>query len=87
MFRRVLAAAYGLLALSGTIYFVYALFDSLLGDYVGGEVGVVWLLTGMAAVLSALFWWGAFHMWKRAGARPDGVDENDTDGVPMSTPK
>lgn len=77
MLRRALAIGYGLLALSGTAYFVYALFDSILGDYVGGEVTVVWLLTGIAAVVSGLFWWGAFHMWRGADARADRVEETE----------
>ena len=45
-----------LVASALTLFAVYAGYDSLTGDYIEGEVLVVWLITGIAAFLAALSW-------------------------------
>jgi hypothetical protein len=44
------------LAVAVSAYFLFALVDSLVGGYVGGEVTIVWTLTAVAGVFAAALW-------------------------------
>jgi uncharacterized membrane protein YhaH (DUF805 family) len=57
---------FGLLALPVTVYFVYALSESLSGDYEGGDALIVQVLTGLAAVIAALLWTASLMLLRRA---------------------
>jgi hypothetical protein len=63
---RTLGIAYAVLATVSTGYFLYAVFDSLYGDYVGGEVTTVWILTAVAGLVTALLWWAAAYQLRKA---------------------
>jgi hypothetical protein len=63
---RILGVVCTVLALAATGYFVYAVFDSLLGDYVGGEVTTVWVITGVAGLITALLWWAAVYQLRES---------------------
>jgi drug/metabolite transporter (DMT)-like permease len=63
---RILGVVYALLALAATGYFVYAVFDSMFGDYVGGEVTTVWIITGVAGLATALLWWAAVYELRKS---------------------
>lgn len=56
LIRTVNKTLLSLLASALTLLAIYAGYDSLTGDYIEGEVFVVWLITGIAAFLAALFW-------------------------------
>lgn len=63
---RILGVVYTVLALAVTGYFVYAVFDSMFGDYVGGEVATVWIITGVAGLVAALLWWAAVYELRKS---------------------
>jgi hypothetical protein len=63
---RILGVVYAVLALAATTYFVYAVFDALFGDYVGGEVATVWVITGVAGLITALLWWAAVYQFRKS---------------------
>jgi hypothetical protein len=63
---RILAVVYAVLALAATGYFVYAVFDSLFGDYVGGEAATVWVITGAAGLITAFLWWAAVYQFRKS---------------------
>jgi len=44
------------LATALTLFVGYEFYDSLTGDYVGGEVATVWVITGFVGVLAAVAW-------------------------------
>jgi hypothetical protein len=57
--QRVGTVAGGLLlalATALTLFAGYGFYDSLTGDYVGGEVAAVWVITVFASVLAAVAW-------------------------------
>jgi Flp pilus assembly protein TadB len=66
---------FGLLALPVTVYFVYALSESLSGDHEGGDALIVQVLTGLAAVIAASLWTTSAVLLRRASR-----DENRTAG-------
>lgn len=58
---RFLGVAFAVLALAASGFFVYLVVDSTFGDYVGGEVATVWIITGLAGLVTALLWWAAVY--------------------------
>lgn len=52
-----------------TGFFLFAVGDSLTGDYVGGEVSIVWTITGIAGVFAAAFWAAGLGLVRSANGR------------------
>ncbi len=51
------------LALASTFGFGLALYQTLSGDYVGGEVGFVWTITAVAGAIALGFWAVTVRLW------------------------
>ena len=58
-------------ALAGalTLFTGYLVYDSLTGDYVGGEVGTVWVITSVVGVLAVAAWIAAVGLLRSARGR------------------
>ena len=60
--RRVFGIVVALLAVAATYGFGIVLYQTLSGDYVGGEVAIVWTITGVVGAISVGLWVAAFGM-------------------------
>lgn len=47
-----------------TLFFGWGVFDGLTGNYIGGEVAMVWAIVGAAGVLTAFAWIGSVALIK-----------------------
>lgn len=80
---RIWGAICAVLALAATGYFVYAVFDSVFGDDVGGEVATVCTITGVAGLVTALLWWAAvYELRKSRIAEPNRPAAESKDSPP-----
>lgn len=64
--RRIVGVLSAALAVALTVAFLIVVFQAITGDFVGGEVGVVWTITGFVGLLTALAWLAAVLVLRSA---------------------